>query len=108
MNSQKEWNRQKEKKKNRALDSTVLSQVRFYVFFGEEIGISIFYLSHINPMRWKHSLSAAEYLWFKEAGSGQDSIKVSLSVMAGSSPMNSAQKPFYDPDITEHVLQQTW
>lgn len=75
--------------------------------FGEETGIPIFFLSHRNPMKWKHPLSAAEYVCFKKTDSGQDSIKVSLSVMAGSSPKNSVQIPFYDPDIRECVLQQT-
>lgn len=46
----KEGKKKEEKKeKKSALDLTVLSQVRFYVLFGEETGIPIFFLSHRNP-----------------------------------------------------------
>lgn len=66
--------------------------------------------SHIEilHMIWQHPLSAAAYLCFKETDSEQDSIKVFLSVTARSSPKNSAQKPFYDPDIRNMMSNRPW
>lgn len=83
----------------------VISQVRFYVLFGEETGIPIFFLLHRNPtpsfcclifMLQRSQVRTREYKSILEFGDLDRLPETMLKIL------------FYDPGIRERDLQQTW